>query len=408
MTVLERFLRYVAINTQSDEESSTNPSAEKEFDLANLLKEELTALGAENVRLTEKCYLYAEIPATAGCENTTKIGFIAHMDTAPDFSGKDVKPQIIKNYDGGEVALGASGRSLTPEIFPHLKALVGRTLITTDGTTLLGADDKAGVAEIMTLAETLLTTNVPHGKVLIGFTPDEEVGTGADFFDVAGFGADFAYTVDGGAEGGMEYENFNAAAASFSITGRNVHPGYAKNTMINAALVASELIAMLPPDEIPAKTEGYEGFFHLTGIEGSCEKATVGCIIRDHDFEKFDERKTLLKRITQTLNEKYGANTVTLTLKDSYRNMKEMILPCMHLVENAKKAAEAVGVTPTVEPIRGGTDGARLSYMGLPCPNLGTGGYAFHGPYEHITKEGLEAATSILVEIVKLYAATNS
>lgn len=408
MTVFDRFLRYIAIDTQSDEDSSTNPSTQKEFDLANILKNELIKLGAENVRLDDKCYLYAEIPATKGHENATKIGFIAHMDTSPDFSGKNVKPQIIENYDGGEVALGASGKVLNPALFPHLKNLIGRTLITTDGTTLLGADDKAGVAEIMTLAEILLTSDLPHGKVLIGFTPDEEVGTGADFFDVEGFGADFAYTVDGGAEGGMEYENFNAAAASFTIKGRNVHPGYAKDTMINAALVATELVSLLPPDEIPAKTEGYEGFFHLTGIEGSCEKATVGCIVRDHDFGKFEERKKLLQQITDTLNQKYESDTVTLTLTDSYRNMKEMILPCMHLIENASKAAEAVGITPTVEPIRGGTDGARLSYMGLPCPNLGTGGYSFHGPYEHITKEGLETATAILVEIVKQYAATIS
>ncbi len=407
MTVLDRFLRYIAIDTQSDEDSNTNPSSQNEFNLARLLKDELIALGAENVRLDEKCYLYAEIPATNGCENATKIGFIAHLDTAPDFSGKNVKPQIIENYNGGEIALGNSGRSLTPTMFPHLETLIGRTLITTDGTTLLGADDKAGVAEIMTLAEILLTKDIPHGKVLIGFTPDEEVGTGADFFDVAGFGADFAYTVDGGAEGGMEYENFNAAAATFTLKGRNVHPGYAKNTMINAALVATELTSMLPPDEIPAKTEGYEGFFHLTSIEGTCEKATVRYIVRDHDFSKFEEKKALLQTITDTLNQKYKSDTVTLLVSDSYRNMKEMILPCMHLIENASRAAEAVGVTPTVEPIRGGTDGARLSYMGLPCPNLGTGGYAFHGPYEHITKEGLEKATAILVGIVKQYAATN-
>lgn len=406
MTVFERFLRYIAIDTQSVDDSATNPSTTKEFDLANVLKDELIAMGAENVRLDDKCYLYAEIPATAGCENAIRIGFIAHLDTAPDFSGANVNPQIIESYDGSTVTLGESGRSLDPAMFPHLKGLVGRTLVTTDGRTLLGADDKAGVAEIMTLAETLLSGDIPHGKVLIGFTPDEEVGTGADHFDVAGFGADFAYTVDGGAEGGMEYENFNAAAASFTIKGRNVHPGYAKDTMINAALVATELVGMLPSDEIPARTEGYEGFFHLTDIAGCCERATIDCIIRDHDFDEFEAKKALLHTIADTLNQRYESNTVTLTITDSYRNMKEMILPCMHLVENAAKAAETVGVTPTVEPIRGGTDGARLSYMGLPCPNLGTGGYAFHGPYEHITKEGLESATAILTEIVKRYSAT--
>lgn len=408
MTVFERFLRYISIDTQSDESSASHPSSEKQFDLARVLKDELIALGAKNLRLDENCYLYAEIPATVGCENATKIGFIAHMDTSPDFSGKNCKPQIIENYTGGDIALGESGRILSPAMFPSLTALKGRTLITTDGTTLLGADDKAGVAEIMTLAEALLTTDLPHGKVLIAFTPDEEVGAGADLFDVTGFGADFAYTVDGGAEGSMEYENFNAAAATFTVSGRNVHPGYAKDTMINAALVATEIAAMLPPDAIPAKTEGYEGFFHMTHIEGSCEKASVSYIVRDHDFDKFEAKKELLKAVAASVNAQYGEGTVTLTLKDSYRNMKEMILPCMHLIENATKAAEAVGVTPTVEPIRGGTDGARLSYMGLPCPNLGTGGYAFHGPYEHTTKEGMEAATKILVEIVKLYSATNS
>ena len=408
MKVLDRFLRYIAIDTKSDEDSTTHPSSKNQFDLARLLKDELTALGAENVRLDDNCYLYAEIPATNGCENAIKIGFIAHMDTSPDFSGKNVRAQIIENYNGGEVALGESGRVLSPEMFPHLTLLKDRTLITTDGTTLLGADDKAGVAEIMTLAEILLKGDIPHGKVLIAFTPDEEVGAGADLFDVAGFGADFAYTVDGGAEGSMEYENFNAASATFTVNGRNVHPGYAKDTMINAALVATEIAAMLPPDAIPAKTEGYEGFFHMTHIEGSCEKASVSYIVRDHDFDKFEAKKELLKAAAATVNAQYGEGTVTLTLKDSYRNMKEMILPCMHLIENATKATEAVGVTPTVEPIRGGTDGARLSYMGLPCPNLGTGGYAFHGPYEHTTKEGMEAATKILIEIVKLYSATNS
>ena len=406
MTVSERFLRYIAIDTRSDDDSTTHPSSQNQFDLARTLKDELIALGAENVRLSENCYLYAEIPATTGCENSIKIGFIAHMDTSPDFSGKNVTPQIIENYSGDTVMLGQSGRSLSPDMFPHLSSLKGKTLITTDGTTLLGADDKAGVAEIMTLAETLLTSDIPHGKVLIAFTPDEEVGMGADLFNVPEFGADFAYTVDGGAEGEIEYENFNAAAASFAIVGRNVHPGYAKDTMINAALVATEIAAMLPTDEIPSKTDGYEGFFHLTDISGSCEKATVNYIVRDHDFEKFAEKKTLLVTIEKALNEKYGEGTVTLTLKDSYRNMKEMILPCMHLIENAEKAAKAVGVTPAILPIRGGTDGARLSYMGLPCPNLGTGGYAFHGPYEHITKEGLEKTVEILLEITKLYSAT--
>ena len=406
MTVSERFLRYVAIDTKSDDTSDTHPSSKNQFALADLLCDELTALGAKHVRRDENCYVYAEIPATKGYETATAIGFIAHMDTSPDFSGKDVKVQIVENYDGGEVTLGTSGRTLSPAMFPHLKTLVGKTLITTDGTTLLGADDKAGVAEIMTLAETLLSGDMPHGKVLVAFTPDEEVGMGADLFDVEGFGADFAYTVDGGVEGSMEYENFNAASATFTVKGVNVHPGYAKDTMVNAALVAAELNAMLPKDEIPSKTEGYEGFFHLTDIEGTVESATLHYIVRDHSFDAFDRRKSLLADIVKKLNEIYGEGTVTLTLKDSYRNMKEKILPCMHLIETATHAAECVGVTPTVEPIRGGTDGARLSYMGLPCPNLGTGGYAFHGPFEHITKEGLEKETEILLEIVKAYAQT--
>ncbi|MBQ7364088.1 MAG: peptidase T [Clostridia bacterium] len=404
MTVLERFLSYVAIDTRSDDTSTAHPSSANQFDLARLLFDELQALGAHHVRMSEHCYVYAEIPPTQGYEDKPTLGFIAHMDTSPDFSGKGVTPQLIPDYQGGDIPLGTSGRVLSPAMFPHLSGLVGKTLITTDGTTLLGADDKAGVAEIMTLAETLLAGSIPHGKVVVAFTPDEEVGAGADLFDVEGFGADFAYTVDGGAEGGMEYENFNAASASFTVTGVNVHPGYAKDTMVNAALVATELAAMLPKDEIPSKTEGYEGFFHLTDIEGTVEKATLHYIVRDHDFDAFDRRKQLLADVVTTLNARYGEGCVTLTLKDSYRNMKEMIAPCMHLIENARLAAERVGVTPTVEPIRGGTDGARLSYMGLPCPNLGTGGYAFHGPYEHITKEGLEAESAILCEIVKLYA----
>ncbi len=403
MTVLERFLKYVSIDTRSDDTVSTIPSAEKEFDLARVLVKELETMGAKKVRLDEHCYVYAEIPATEGYEASPVIGFIAHMDTSPDFSGKDVKVQIIEHYDGGDVALGTSSRVLSQAMFPTLQTLIGKTLITTDGTTLLGADDKAGVAEIMTLAERLLSGKIPHGKVVVGFTPDEEVGMGADCFDVKGFGAEFAYTVDGGEAGSIEYENFNAASAVFEITGVNVHPGYAKDTMVNAALVATEIAASLPADETPAKTEGYEGFYHLTDMKGDGEKATLSYIIRDHDFEKFSARKVFLEEVAARFSAKYPTAEIVLTIKDSYRNMKEMIEPCMHLIEIAKAAAEAVGVTPTVEAIRGGTDGARLSYMGLPCPNLGTGGYAFHGPYEHITKEGLENATEILVEIVKRY-----
>lgn len=403
-TVQERFLRYVAINTKSDEASETTPTSAIQFDLARLLAKELSDMGCENVRCDENCYVYAEIPATKGYESKTKLGFIAHMDTSPDFSGEGVKPQIIENYNGESVVLGESGRVLSSETFPHLTSLKGRTLITTDGTTLLGADDKAGVAEIMTLAERMINENIPHGKILIGFTPDEEVGSGADHFDVEAFGADFAYTVDGGPEGSLEYENFNAAGARFVVNGVNVHPGSAKDIMINSMLVAMEINSLLPGADVPARTEGYEGFFHLTDMRGTTEKTTLDYIVRDHDANMFEARKTILRHVEKVLNEKYGAGTVELTIKDQYRNMKEKIEPCMHLIDNAVLAAKRCGLEASIEPIRGGTDGARLSFMGLPCPNLGTGGYAFHGPFEHITVEGMQKSVDILTEIVKIYA----
>ncbi len=403
MTVLERFLSYIKINTKSDEESSTVPSSACQWTLAKQLAAELTALGASNVRLSAFGYVYATIPATPGCEGAPALGFIAHMDTSPDFAGEGVAPRLIPAYDGSAVVLGDSGRVLDPADFPHLPTLAGRTLIVTDGTTLLGADDKAGVAEIMTLAEILLTTDIPHGKICIGFTPDEEVGQGADHFDVAGFGADYAYTVDGGEAGDIEWENFNAASATVEFAGFNVHPGSAKDTMVNAALVATEFAAMLPSAETPRYTDGYEGFFHLTAITGGVEKAKAHYIIRDHSAARFASRKATMEQAAKILNERYGAGTVTLTVTDSYANMREKILPCAFVVDYAKRAIERVGLTPVEPPIRGGTDGARLSFMGLPCPNLGTGGYAFHGPYEHTTVEGLENATRILVEIVKEY-----
>ena len=402
--VSERFLRYISINTKSDEQSESVPTSAIQFDLAKMLERELFEIGCENVRCDDKCYVYAEIPATKGYENKPKIGFISHMDTSPDFSGENVMPQIIENYNGKSVALGKSGRVLSTDTFPHLTSLMGRTLITTDGTTLLGADDKAGVAEIMTLAERIISEDIPHGKILIGFTPDEEVGSGADHFDVESFGADFAYTVDGGPEGSLEYENFNAAGARFVVNGVNVHPGSAKNIMVNSMLVAMEINALLPGAEIPAKTEGYEGFFHITDISGTAERTTLDYIVRDHDEAMFEARKQILRHIEKTLNEKYGEGTVELTIKDQYRNMKERIDPCMHLIDNAVEAARRCGAEASIEPIRGGTDGARLSFMGLPCPNLGTGGYAFHGPFEHITVEGMEKQVDILTEIVKIYA----
>lgn len=404
MRAYERFLKYAAVHTASDEESTTVPTAEREFDLARMLVVELRKIGVEDARVDDKCYVYGTIPATPGYEDRTSLGFIAHMDTSPDFSGEGVKPQVIPEYDGKDVALGGSGRILSVKQFPHLPGLRGRTLITTDGTTLLGADDKAGVAEIMTMAERILHGSIPHGKICIGFTPDEEVGSGADHFDVARFGAQYAYTLDGGVEAEIVYENFNACSASFEVHGVNIHPGEAKNTMVNAALVAMEINSMLPSCDIPARTEMYEGFFHLTSMEGTVEKAKLHYIVRDHDKGSFEARKKLLRFIEKTMNEKYGAGTAVLTLKDEYENMEEKVRPCLHLIENAKASMRELGIEPDVSPVRGGTDGARLSFMGLPCPNLGTGGYAFHGPYEHITAEGMDAVVEIVLGIIRRYA----
>ena len=404
MKAYERLLRYVTVFTASDESTGTHPSTARQLDLANLLADEMRQMGLDGVNVDEHGYVMGTIPATDGYEARPALGFIAHMDTAPDFEGEGVKAQIIENYDGGEVKLGKSGRVLSPTVFPHLTSLKGRTLITTDGTTLLGADDKAGIAEIMTLCEELMTAGIPHGKICVGFTPDEEIGEGADHFDIDAFGAQFAYTVDGSAEGSLEYENFNAAAAQIEVSGFNVHPGTAKDVMKNAALIAMEFNAMLPSGDTPARTEGYEGFFHLTDMSGCVEKASLHYIVRDHDAASFDARLATLRHAEKVLNEKYGAGTVKLTLREQYRNMLEQVRPHFHLIENAKLAAQRCGVTPFVEPIRGGTDGARLSYMGLPCPNLGTGGYAYHGPFEHITAEGMDIQCAILREIVKIYA----
>lgn len=403
MKTHERFLNYVRIHTASSEDSTTVPTTARQFDLAKMLVDELHALGIENARVDDKCYVYASIPATAGCENAPALGFIAHIDTVPDFSGENVQPRIIENYDGGEVVLGNSGRTLSPEKLPHLPLLKGRTLIVTDGTTVLGGDDKAGIAEIITAAERILKENIPHGKICIGFTPDEEVGSGADNFDVAAFGADFAYTVDGGIEGEIEYENFNAAGAKVVVNGFNIHPGDSKNKMINALLVAMEFNSMLPA-ETPANTEGYEGFFHLTDMGGSVEKCEMSYILRDHSSEIMTARKASMEHAAKILNERYGAGTVELNMRDQYRNMKEKIEPCMHLIENAIAAAKELGIEPRVQPIRGGTDGARLSFMGLPCPNLGTGDFACHGPYEHVTVEGMEKCTEMVIKLVEKYA----
>ena len=403
MKAYERLLKYVRIHTTSDEESTSVPTTARQFDLARLLVEELKALGVADAAVDDMCYVYASLPASEGCEHAPKLGFIAHMDTAPDFCGENVQPRIIEYYDGADIALGTSGRTLENASFPHLASLKGRTLIVTDGTTLLGADDKAGVAEIVTMLERIRNERIPHGRIAVCFTPDEEVGSGADHFDVARFNADFAYTCDGGAEGELEYENFNAAEAVFAIRGFNVHPGEAKDKMINALAVACEINGMLPKGQTPRDTEGYQGFWHLTKLDGNTEASKLSYIIRDHDLASFERRKTTLEKIAEVLNAKYGEGTVTLTVRDQYRNMKEKIEPCMHLIENAKKAMEQAGVTPRVQPIRGGTDGARLSFMGLPCPNLGTGGYAFHGPYEHITVEGMDLCVEVLLNLVAAY-----
>lgn len=401
MKVEERLLKYVSYWTTSDEACTSIPSSDREFALAKVLEAELKELGLTKVTLTEHCYVYGLLPATPGMENKKAIGFISHIDTAPDYSGENVKPQIIPNYGGQDVLLPGSGAYLKVADFPTLSGLKGRTLITTDGTTLLGADDKAGVAEIMTAVEELIAEGTPHGDIWIGFTPDEEVGAGADLFDLDYFKADYAYTVDGDYEGEVAYENFNAASAVFSITGVNVHPGEAKDIMINAALVGCEIVALLPKNETPSHTEGREGFFHLTDMSGDVASATLSFIVRDHDKDLFESRLNLLRTLEVEMNQKYGAGTVELEIKHSYENMLSVIEQQMYIVDLAKNAIASVGLTPISRPVRGGTDGARLSFMGLPCPNLGTGGYGFHGPYEHISVEGMQTA----VQIIKTIAA---
>lgn len=404
MRAYERFLNYVKIHTTSDENSNTTPSTRRQFDLAEILAEEMKKLGVKDVRVDENCYVYGAIPATPGYEDKPAIGLIAHLDTAPDFCGEHVNPQIYRNYNGEDVTLGDSGKVLSVKTFPHLKELKGRTLITTDGTTLLGADDKAGIAEIMTVAEELLKGAMPHGKICIAFTPDEEVGSGADKLDIPAFGAQYAYTADGGCENEIVYENFNASEAVFKIRGFNIHPGEARNKMINAALVGMEINSMLPNLETPAHTELYEGFFHLCEMEGTVENATLQYIIRDHSAASFEARENTLRHIEKIMNEKYGQGTVKLEIHEQYRNMIEKVAPCMQLVDYAKDAIRELGMEPNTDPIRGGTDGAQLSFRGLPCPNLGTGGYAFHGPYEHITAEGMDTAVHVMLGILKRFA----
>ncbi|WP_294362818.1 peptidase T [uncultured Clostridium sp.] len=400
--VEERFLEYVKLNTKSDETTRVTPSTKGQLVLAEILCNELKELGLKDARISEYGYVYATLDKNCN-KDLPAIGFIAHMDTAPDYSGENVNPKIVENYDGGDIKLNDSV-VLSPKFSPELKQYIGQRLITTDGNTLLGADDKAGIAEIMTAVEYLINhPEIEHGDIKIGFTPDEEIGEGADHFDVEGFGADFAYTMDGGRIGELEFENFNAAGVKVKITGVNVHPGYAKNKMLNSIMVANEFINSLPLDEVPEKTERYEGFYHLTDINATVENSTLNYIIRDFFTETFEARKNKMKEIEKELNNKYGEGTVVVEIKDQYRNMKEKIEPVMHIIENANEAMIEANITPNIRPIRGGTDGARLSFMGLPTPNIFAGGENFHGKYEYVPVESMEKAVEVIINIVKRY-----
>ena len=405
MDITERFLSYVAFDTQSSEESTTTPSTHKQFALATHLVDELKGLGLTEVEMDSMGYGYATLPANTD-EPVPTIGFIAHMDTSPDASGADIKPRIVKAYDGKDLVLDAEAGIVTDvKTFPELLDHVGEDIIVTDGHTLLGADDKAGIAEIVSAMEYLLAhPEIKHGKVRVGFNPDEEIGLGAHHFDVKKFGCDWAYTMDGGELGEIEFENFNAAGAKIEINGVSVHPGYAKGKMVNAALVAADFIHRMPATETPATTEGYEGFFHLTGIEGSVEKATVSYIIRDHDRARFETRKQMVASLVEGMNRQYGEGTLVLTLKDQYYNMREKIEPVMHVIDIIKEAMEQAGIEPQVRAIRGGTDGAQLSFMGLPCPNIFAGGLNFHGPHEFLPIPNLQKACEVVVNIVSITA----
>ena len=401
--ILDRFLRYVSYDTQSCETSETQPSTDKQLKLLRLLRDELKAMGVD-ATLDKYGYVMGTLPATPGVK-APKLGFIAHVDTAPDASGADIKPQIIENYDGGDIALrGVPGLYLKPSEFPELLDHKGQTLITTDGTTLLGADDKAGVAEIMDAVQYLVGhPEIKHGEIKIGFTPDEEIGRGVVKFDVKKFGADYAYTMDGGEIGELEFENFNAAAATIRIQGRNVHPGYAKGKMRNAIRIAEELDSLLPVNQKPEYTEGYEGFFHLIAFNGSVEDATVTYILRDHDLELYEEKKAVVRRCVDFINAKYGEGTATADIRHQYYNMRKQVEPHYHIIEKAIRAMEMEGIKPKVQPIRGGTDGANLSFMGLPCPNLFAGGLNFHGKMEFVPLENMEAASKVILNLVRLF-----
>lgn len=404
MRAYERFLNYVPVWTTSDETSDTVPSADRELVLARMLVEEMKGLGIADARVDDKGYVYGHIPATPGCEDKPSLGLVAHMDTVADASGENIKPQIIENYDGKDVVLKGSGDILKVEEFPYLADLKGRTLITTDGTTLLGADDKAGIAEILTVVEEIIKEGLPHGKICIGFTPDEEIARGAKHFDVEGFGADYAYTLDGDEEGEIQFENFNASTAFITTHGVSVHTGSAKDVMVNSQTIATEIHQMLPTEERPETTEGYEGFYHLVSMQGNVTKTTMKYFIRDFDRANFDARAQRLRDIAEEMNQKYGEGKVEVEIAESYYNMREKIEPCMQLIDYAKAAIEHAGLTPIVSPVRGGTDGARLSFKGLPCPNLGTGGHAFHGVFEHITVEGMDKAVIIVKDIIRQFA----
>jgi len=404
-TVVEKFLRYIKFDTKSSEESSTIPSTRGQIELGKELAKELEKMGLSEVSVDDKAYVMATLPSNMN-KTLPIIGFISHMDTSPDISGKDIKPQFIENYDGKDIVLNQEKNIvLKVKDFPEIKDYIGKNLITTDGTTLLGADDKAGIAEIITAVEYLIENpQIKHGTIKIAFTPDEEIGDGADYFDVKKFNADFAYTVDGGAIGELEYENFNAAGVKITINGRNVHPGSAKDKMINSMIIGSELVSMLPKNEVPEHTDGYEGFYHLVAFNGSVEETKMQYIIRDFNMEKFQERKATMKNIVKKLNDKYGESIVKIEVNDQYYNMKEKIEPVKHIVDTAFNAMKEVGVVPKVVPIRGGTDGARLSFMGLPTPNLFTGGHNFHGRFEFIPTFAMKKAVEVILKIIDIYS----
>lgn len=404
MKVTDRFLKYVKFDTESSTQTGVTPSTPGQMVLAKELEKELREMGLEDISLDEKCYLMATLPANT-TKNIPTIGFVAHMDTSPDMSGKNVNPRIVNNYDGKDIVLNNElNIVLSPNDFPEMTDYVGQDLIVTDGTTLLGADDKAGIAEILTAIQYLKDhPEIEHGKIRIGFTPDEEIGAGADYFDVEKFGCEWAYTLDGGPIGELEYENFNAAGVKINIQGRSVHPGYAKNKMVNALVIANKLISLLPANERPEHTTGYEGFFHLTNLSGDIDSATMGYIVRDHDREMFEKRKQLLLDSVEYINKLYPEST-TIEIKDQYYNMREKVEPVKHIVDLAFEAMTSVGVTPIVKPIRGGTDGARLSFMGLPCPNIFAGGHNFHGRYEFVPVQSMEKAVEVIVKIVQLVA----